>query len=180
MGNRKLTMSPVMLEAQRTRAITHGEVVGGKATPEYSAWRTMLARCRNTNNPRYSEYGGRGIVVCERWLTFDNFLVDMGRRPSPCHSLDRFPNNDGGYEPRNCRWALPKDQMRNQRHTKYVVYRGERIPVATLAERAGIPNNTLRMRLQANWDTERAVNTPIRSKLSNGSGRARDVGKDRQ
>jgi hypothetical protein len=75
-------------------------------------------RCRNPKNPAYKHYGGRGIVVCERWQGkegFSNFLADMGKRPSNLYSLDRFPNNDGNYEPGNCRWAVKLEQMMNRR-----------------------------------------------------------------
>lgn len=77
-------------------------------------WRGMLARCRNPNNHKFKDYGGRGIKVCERWLVFENYLSDMGLRPSPVHSIDRI-DVDGDYEPSNCRWATPKEQAANKR-----------------------------------------------------------------
>lgn len=84
----------------------------------------MRARCRNAKLPNYKDYGGRGIKVCERWDSFENFLADMGPRPNgisaggrALFSLDRI-NNDGGYEPSNCRWATRKEQRANQRNTK--------------------------------------------------------------
>lgn len=83
-------------------------------SPEYHAWFHMKARCLNPKNQRYAAYGERGISVCEQWMTFDNFLADMGCRPSPDHSLDRI-NNDGNYEPGNCRWATRSQQQRNKR-----------------------------------------------------------------
>ena len=91
---------------------THGKT----RTPEYSSWRNMHNRCRNPSGPGYKNYGGRGIRVCDRWLTFENFLADMGVRPSQQHSLDRI-DNDGNYEPGNCRWALPRVQVQNRRKT---------------------------------------------------------------
>ena len=82
-------------------------------TPTYETWRSMLGRCLNLNAPSARHYSGRGITVCERWRTFENFLADMGVRPYG-RTLDRI-DNDGNYEPGNCRWATPKEQRANQR-----------------------------------------------------------------
>lgn len=82
--------------------------------PEFSIWRSMKARCLNPKDPRYRWYGARGITVCERWMSYGYFLADMGRKPSPELSIDRI-NNDGNYEPGNCRWATRKEQRANQR-----------------------------------------------------------------
>ena len=82
--------------------------------PEYNVWRTMKARCNNPNNRKYHRYGGRGIKVCSRWEeSFENFISDMGERPSPKHSIDR-KDNDKGYNPENCEWAVNKIQARNK------------------------------------------------------------------
>ena len=92
----------------------HGQTVNGKFTPEYESWRAMHHRCRDKNHRDYPYWGGRGITVCERWSDFNNFLADMGSRP-PGTSLDRYPNNNGNYEPGNCRWATASQQRQNQR-----------------------------------------------------------------
>lgn len=78
----------------------------------------MLTRCTNQNQKCWKDYGGRGIKVCDHWASnYQNFLADMGRKPTPQHSLDRYPNNDGNYEPDNCRWATRKEQNSNTRAT---------------------------------------------------------------
>lgn len=100
-------------ECNRLKAAKH-VTHGLSHTPEYTCWGSMRHRCRNPKSSKYADYGGRGISVCERWNSFENFLADMGRRPTPAHSLDRI-NNDGNYEPGNCRWATPKEQMNNRR-----------------------------------------------------------------
>ena len=83
--------------------------------PEYWAWKNMKARCRNTRLEEFPRYGGRGISVCEAWINdFQKFLSDVGKRPSAEHSLDRFPNPDGNYEPGNVRWATLSEQRTNQ------------------------------------------------------------------
>jgi hypothetical protein len=101
------------------RTFRHGEArsPGREETVEYKTWAAMLGRCRNPKHQAYKNYGGRGITVCDRWLTFENFLADMGRRPSKELSIDRI-NNDGNYEPGNCRWATRKEQIANQRKPK--------------------------------------------------------------
>lgn len=89
-------------------------------SPEYQTWTKMKLRCHDPKNSRYPGWGGRGIRVCRRWRdSFEAFISDMGRRPSPRHSIDRI-NNNGNYEPKNCRWALPSQQARNARFNKWV------------------------------------------------------------
>lgn len=104
----------------------HGYAMGKDkgASPEYSAWLAMMSRCSNPKNKRYPIYGGRGIKVCERWLSFINFISDMGDRPSDKHSLDRYPNKDGNYEPSNCRWATIFEQNRNTNRNVYYEHDG--------------------------------------------------------
>ncbi len=90
---------------------THGQCRGFTETSEYTVWQSMRARCQNPNNHAYDRYGARGIQVCDRWESFEAFYADVGPRPSTKHSLDRFPNNDGNYEPGNVRWATEGQRM---------------------------------------------------------------------
>jgi hypothetical protein len=97
-------------------ARSNGEASASGGTPEYRAWTGMIRRCTNKRDKRWVDYGGRGIAVCDRWRSsYLEFLADVGRRPTPQHSLDRFPNNDGNYEPGNVRWATAKQQVANRR-----------------------------------------------------------------
>lgn len=102
--------------ARKGVGLAHGQACRGQETPEYRIWRSMLNRCANPKVHNYQRYGARGIRVCARWKKFENFLADMGRKPSPNLSLDRI-NNDGNYEPGNCRWATASQQALN-RHAK--------------------------------------------------------------
>lgn len=115
---------------------THGEG-GQRYSKEYTAWKAMIQRCTDPKFIHYANYGGRGISVCERWSTFDTFLSDMGRKPTPGHSLDRI-DVDGPYEPINCRWATRKEQNRNTRRTAWVLYQGEMMALSEACERAGV------------------------------------------
>src|SRR5688572_1683194 len=100
--------------------IKHGHARDTVSRPRtYNAWLGMRERCRNPKSRAYANYGGRGISVCARWDDYENFLSDMGEPPSKGHSLDRI-NNNGNYEPSNCRWATKSEQQGNQRRSTIV------------------------------------------------------------
>ena len=106
-----------MLSGKQNPQYKHGHT-SGRFSPTYHSWATMHQRCSNKKTTHYRHYGGRGIAVCDRWASFENFLADMGERPEGT-SLDRI-NNDGPYSPENCRWATRAQQARNSSQTKLV------------------------------------------------------------
>jgi len=119
----------------------------------------MKIRCTNPKYRSYKDYGGRGISICERWAdSFDNFLADMGPKPSRKHSLDRFPEVNGNYEPGNCRWATNTEQQRNKRDNTILEYGGVRACVAEWAEIRGIRQDTLLKRIgKYGWTIPQAL-----------------------
>lgn len=123
-------------------SLTHGM----SGTPTWKSWDSMIQRCTNENSPDYPRYGGAGITICERWMKFENFYADMGKRPEGM-TLDRFPDKKGNYEPGNCRWATPAEQQRNLKSNTYVAYKGETKLLIDWAEEKGIPRDLLRQRL---------------------------------
>ena len=134
-------------------------------TREYRSWSGMKDRCNNPNRPKYKDYGGRGRKVCDRWLhSFENFFEDMGPCP-PGMTLDRI-DNDGDYEPGNCRWATRKEQQNNRRITKWYEYNGERKTVIQLAMILGMEEHTLYCRLHRGWSEDRAFNTLVRRTIN--------------
>lgn len=129
--------------------------------PEFAAWNNMRGRCDNQSRSDYARYGGRGVKVCERWTDFDQFLSDMGPRPSKDYSLDRI-DNDRGYEPGNVRWATAIEQANNKRNSRWVIYRGERMTVADAVRVAGglVTACNAICRLNNGWTIEETVETP--------------------
>jgi hypothetical protein len=120
---------------------------------EYSVWLGMKKRCYNKNEPCYHHYGGRGISVCQRWLnSFDNFLHDMGKKPSENHSIDRI-NVNGNYDPLNCRWATAKEQSRNTRKSIMIKKPNEEVVnIAVICDEYGVSIGKARRRIRTGFD----------------------------
>jgi hypothetical protein len=151
------------IESVRKRRLTHGFTVNRTPTPEYRIWLTMNTRCNNPRATGFDNYGGRGIVVCQRWRQFPNFLADMGPRPSSKHSIDRI-DNDGPYDPTNCRWVTRTEQARNTRANHLVNYLGRTQCLAEWADDLGVPESRLRHRLRHGWSVHDALMTPKTNK----------------
>lgn len=147
------------IEVAGRQNITHGE--GNHSTPEYRIWTGMNRRCSTPSVRAWPNYGGRGICVCDQWQhSYETFLRDMGRRPSPGHSIDRI-NNDGNYSPDNCRWATKREQMLNTRRTAFI----DGCPLHALSAESGIPQRVLYKRLFVHeWPLARALSKPLRQR----------------
>lgn len=148
-------------EGLSMRATTHGHTKGSQKSKTYRSWRDMKRRCTDKKDSHYHLYGGRGIVVCERWLrSFELFLDDMGECPDGL-SLDRIDNN-GNYEPGNCRWADYETQCNNKRTNRLLEYNGLILTMKQWAIRIGIHYDALRARLDRGWPIDLAITTPSR------------------
>lgn len=147
------------------RWLRHGDPLAGgprhrpaaewSASPAYDVWANMRQRCEDPASTAYSNYGGRGIAVCERWKDFGAFLEDMGQPPAGM-TIERCDNNRG-YEPDNCRWATPLEQGRNKRNNRLLTIGSETQPMSVWAERAGLKVGTLHARLKHGWPPSIAV-----------------------
>lgn len=130
--------------------------------PEHAIWRGILKRCSNPNVISFPNYGGRGIAVCERWRSFENFLADMGPRPTPSHSVERL-DVERDYEPGNCVWGTVLEQANNKRNTRKVVYRGKEMALCNAVRAAGdvIHREAAWVRIrECGWSVEDALETP--------------------
>ena len=127
------------IETTTTRNTKHGN----RYIPEYTIWRDMHRRCSNIKAKGFEYYGGRGIVVCESWSSFDNFYRDMGSRPGDDLSLERI-NNDGPYSPYNCKWATRTEQSNNTSRNRIVTFNGKKQTMAQLARHLEMNYSRLR------------------------------------
>lgn len=122
----------------------------------YDTWKNIRRRCNTPTHPRYKDYGGRGITVCDRWDNFENFFIDLGPRPAGM-TLDRR-DNDLGYCPENCRWATPKEQSTNRRNSIWVNMGEEKITLKEACRRLRLPYRLTHQRItRDNWSIEKAI-----------------------
>ena len=135
---------------------------GMSKTPEYQAWADMKHRCFNPNHKSYSDYGGRGIAVCDRWKnSVENFFLDMGSRPTAKHSLDRIDNNTD-YSPENCKWSTKAEQQNNRRSNHLITIGCVTLNIAQWTKEMGFTEKVILMRLKLGWSEFAAVMTPVR------------------
>ena len=143
------------------RAREDGTSHGHARSKGYHVWGQMIQRCHNPKDTAYKNYGARGITVCDRWRSFENFYKDMGRCPEGL-SIERI-NNDKGYEPGNCKWATQRDQCNNKKNTHWLEFNGVKKPLAEWARISGLHIETLRGRLKGqDWTIEEALTLPSR------------------
>lgn len=150
------TQSCGCLQRQRTSeaTTTHGKT----KSRAYRCWAQMIGRCTNPNATGYHLWGGRGISVCARWRDFAAFIADVGEPPSFGHSIDRFPDQNGNYEPGNVRWATREEQNSNKRNNHVVTFNGVTKSIAAWATQIGIRPRLLHARLvRLGWSVERAL-----------------------
>lgn len=148
---------------QKASRITHGQT----GSLEYASWQAMRYRCEYQGNVMFHRYGGRGIKVCDRWLSFENFLADMGEKPTPAHTIDRI-DNDRDYEPENCRWATKLEQD-NNRSTNRVIHVGNSVGSIASVYRSIDPRPVVSlkaawMRIWKGWEPTDAFYVPIKCK----------------
>jgi len=143
---------------------THGQ----SYSRTYYQWRSMKLRCTLKSRKDYPNYGGRGISYCREWENFEAFLSDMGECPDGLQ-LDRI-DNDGDYAPHNCRWVTPRQNANNRRGNRRIT-NGEGITKTLIqwARETGIPRDSLAWRLDAGWDVDKALTSPVKSQKNNRS-----------
>lgn len=152
-------------ELVRVRSVTHGK----RGSPIYAVWNAMVQRCTNSRDAGFKNYGGRGIIVCEKWLTFEGFFADMGDRPFVGATLERS-ENDKGYCKDNCKWATRLEQANHTRQTVKFKFNGNLVSMRELSELSGINQNTLVTRIyKYGLSAEEAVAIPIMTPEASGA-----------
>jgi len=141
--------------------LRHGHARRGQQSAEHRCWQAIKRRCCDPKNKKFKYYGGRGIKICDHWKdSFENFLLDVGPRPSPAYSIDRFPNRNGNYEPGNVRWATRAEQASNRDCTRIVILNGISEPLAAVCQRLGLNLKIVGARLERGWPLDKALTPP--------------------
>lgn len=148
-------------ETTSIRSKKHGHS-GTNRTPTYRTWRSMVRRCTNPKDNRAYAYLARGISVCDRWRSFENFLADMGERPEG-KTIDRI-DNEKGYFPENCRWATASEQATNKRTSRWIEHDGRRMTLSQWAAEFNIGIGILHHRLKSGWPVAHALTTPVKQR----------------
>jgi hypothetical protein len=133
-----------------------------KDHPSYQVWRNMKCRCFTPSNTDFHRYGGRGITVCDRWMDFEMFALDIGPRPSMAHTIDRI-NGDGNYEPGNCVWATRKQQSDHTSRNRRLEFQGRVMTVTQWARELRLPSYVLFGRIYLGWTVEAVLTTPLQT-----------------
>lgn len=160
-NNKTKSCGCLLEENQKRGNLIHGEAKRGNWKKEFRVWVNIRQRCYNTNCKAYKNYGGRGIIVCERWMiSFQDFLQDIGRAPSPDHSLERI-DNDGNYEPGNCKWVTRKEQNNNTRRNFFIEYMGRTQTCAQWCEELGLNYDRVHQRIRRwGYSVDKAFTKP--------------------
>ena len=138
--------------------MTHGM----RRTRVYKIWTGMKERCQRLKSAAYENYGGRGIKVCARWQEFEAFYDDMGDPPSEQHTLDR-KDNDGDYEPGNCRWATEIEQHNNRSDNRMLTFQGKTQSMMDWVRETGLPKSTIQKRLKRGWSVQKTLSEPVQA-----------------
>lgn len=147
----------------RERVIEASSKHGQSKSRLYKTWRSMVRRATEPTYPDYPSYGGRGIGICDEWRSFEVFARDMGPTYREGLTLDRI-DNDGNYEPSNCRWATAIEQARNKRSNRLLTFNGKTMPMSAWAERTGISRNAIQSRIDSGWPVGRALTQPVQKR----------------
>ena len=166
-GNEKIIYSSNLLKGTTKSCgclmIKHGHCINYKYSKTYESWRNMLQRCGNPSYIEYEHYGGRGITACERWLKFENFLEDIGEKPSNKYQIDRIDNNKGYYK-ENCRWVLSENNNKNKRNNIMIPLNKELLCLKDYCRKLNLNYQTISTRIYKGQSIEKALTTPIRKK----------------
>ena len=142
----------------KREALSQGQIAlshGMSYSLEYGPWRAMHQRCNNPSSKDFPNWGGKGVTITPAWDEFAQFYADMGPRPSPKHTLDRWPNKQGDYKPGNVRWATPRQQNENRKSNIFVLLKGERLTLKSAAKQLNFPPTKAYNRRRRGWPPER-------------------------